>query len=122
MRGLSLKRCLEFCAALDKPVAALRDNDGHDPTTLTSELEKWLDGGKREVFIGDPKLGNTLEPQLLSFNSEESLRKILDITAYADINKWMAREKTEAAIRISESEFSITPPDYIKQAVSFIHG
>ena len=122
MRGLSLKRCLEFCAALDKPVAALRDNDGHDPTTLTSELEKWLDGGKRKVFIGDPKCGNTLEPQLLFFNSEESLRKILGITAHADINKWMAREKTEAAIRIAESEFSITPPDYIKQAVSFIHG
>ncbi|MCU7829149.1 MAG: AAA family ATPase [Candidatus Thiodiazotropha sp. (ex Myrtea sp. 'scaly one' KF741663)] len=121
MRGLSLKKCLEFCSALDKTVAALRDNDGNDPKDLESELSSWLKKGEREVFIGDNNHGNTLEPQLLSFNSEESLRSILGIANTADINKWMTREKTESAIRISESSSNITPPDYIKSAVEFIN-
>ncbi|WP_053460651.1 MULTISPECIES: ATP-dependent endonuclease [Xenorhabdus] len=42
MRGLSLGRCLELCAALDKPVAALRDNDGIDPSELQKPIENWL--------------------------------------------------------------------------------
>lgn len=121
MRGLSLKRCLELCAALDKTVAALRDNDGTDPADLRAPLEQWLKPGTREVFIGDLECGETLEPQLLHHNGEEKLRAILK-TGASDLVAWMGREKTEAALRLADSEQDITPPSYMHAAASFIHG
>ena len=122
MRGLSLARCLELCAALDKQVAALRDNDGLDPAELRSFVEEWLCPGRREVFIGAVEHGATLEPQLLHFNGDAALRKALGIKAHADVLTWMTREKTEAALRIIESSQTIAPPDYVRNAVEFIHG
>lgn len=122
MRGLSLKRCLELCAALDKKVAALRDNDGIDPTELSLQVQKWLVEGQRELFIGRVEDGVTLEPQLIHYNGGAVLRKILNLDTRADLLKWMIREKTEGALRIAESEERITPPDYMRAAAEFIHG
>jgi len=122
MRGLSLKRCLEFCAALDKTVVAMRDNDGIDPDSLRDDASEWLEDQKREIFIGQVSSGTTLEPQLVYSNGESTIRGILDIKAHADLDKWMKREKTECAIRIAESRESITPPEYMRLAAEFIHG
>lgn len=122
MRGLSLARCLELCAVLDKQVAALRDNDGHEPADLRTPLEKWLANGRRDLFIGDIEHGETLEPQLIHFNDEGNLRTILGITERADLLTWMTREKTEGALRIAASESRITAPEYMRRAAEFIHG
>lgn len=122
MRGVSLKRCLELCAALDKPVAAIRDNDGLDPSNLRVQVEKWLVEKRREIFIGEVKHGTTLEPQLVHHNGEAALRKVLDIPAHADLAKWMNREKTENALRIAKAEQTIVPPDYMRAAATFIYG
>jgi len=122
MRGLSLGRCLELCAALDKKVAALRDNDGVEPDDLLGPVRKWLSTGRRELFIGAVEHGKTLEPQLLHFNGETALRKALGITDCADLLTWMTREKTEAALRLAESSLRITAPDYMRAAAEFIHG
>lgn len=121
MRGISLRKCLELCSCLDKTVAALRDNDGLDPADLINDLLQWLESGKRELFIGDPKDGRSLESQILACNGENVIRSVLGVTDRADLSKWMTREKTEAAIRIAESTDQITPPDYIAKAVEFIH-
>jgi len=122
MRGLSLARCLELCTALDKKVAALRDNDGIDPAELRVPVQDWLSTGRRELFIGAVEHGKTLEPQLLHFNGETALRQVLGISSRADLLVWMTREKTEAALRIAESSHDITPPDYMHAACEFIHG
>ena len=122
MRGLSLKHCLELCAALDKTVAALRDNDGFKPAELRIEVQEWLVEGQRELFIGEVEDGETLEPQLVHFNDDAMLRKILNIETRADLSKWMKREKTEGALRIAESKQQITPPEYMRSAALFIHG
>ncbi len=122
MRGLSLKRCLTLCAALDKTVAALRDNDGIEPVELRTQVQEWLAQGRRELFIGEVEHGVTLEPQLIHFNGEAVLRKILNIDAGADLSKWMKREKTEGALRIAESQREMTPPEYMRAAAKFIHG
>ena len=122
VRGLSLARCLELCAALNKQVAALRDNDGMEANELRVSVQAWLSGGHREIFIGDVAHGETLEPQLIHFNSEATLREALQITPQADLLTWMTREKTEAALRISSSSVVITPPDYMRAAAEFIHG
>lgn len=122
MRGISLKRCLEFCSALDKEVAAIRDNDGVDPSELRKDVSCWLKEDRREVFIGKLENGNTLEPQILSFNKEEDIRKILKITDKANVLKWMTREKTEFSIRMAESKSKIVSPDYMEAAAEFING
>ena len=122
MRGLSLARCLELCAALDKKVAALRDNDGVDPVELRVPIQAWLSQGRRELFIGAVEHGTTLEPQLIHFNGNETLRLVLGITAGADLLTWMTREKTESALRIAESLQVINAPDYMLAASTFIHG
>lgn len=122
MRGLSLARGLELCAALNKSVAAIRDNDGVDPAELQSSLGKWLKKGERELFIGAVTDGETLEPQLIHHNGEALLREILNVSGHADLCKWMTREKTETALRITASSKKITSPKYILEAVKFAHG
>jgi energy-coupling factor transporter ATP-binding protein EcfA2 len=122
IRGLSLGRCLELCAALDKTVAAIRDNDGTEPAELRASLQQWLAEGRRQVFIGAVERGTTLEPQLVDHNGEAKLRWVLGITDAADLATWMRREKTETALRIASSKQVITPPDYMREAASFIHG
>jgi putative ATP-dependent endonuclease of the OLD family len=122
MRGLSLRRCLELCSALDKKVAALRDNDGIDPAILRQAVSAWLTTGRREIFIGDIEHGETLEPQIRSHNEESALRRILGVSSGANLATWMEREKTESALRIAESEEKISPPAYISAAANFING
>ncbi len=122
MRGLALARCLELCAAINKQVAVMRDNDGVEPVKLREPVEKWLDGTRRELFIGDVSDGKTLEPQLIHHNGEKRLRTILGITVAADLETWMIREKTEGALRIAESTDALIPPAYMEAAAKFIHG
>ncbi|MEW3810096.1 ATP-dependent endonuclease, partial [Pseudomonas aeruginosa] len=81
-----------------------------------------LEAGKRELFIGAQDAGRTLEPQLRACNSEETLRKTVGVTDRASLEKWMKREKTEAALRIAEAKETITPPPYMAAAAAFIHG
>ncbi|QOW18463.1 AAA family ATPase [Lysobacter ciconiae] len=122
MRGLSLARGLELCAALNKPGIALRDNDGIDPGELRESVDRWLKKDERELFVGEVAHGRTLEPQLIHHSGEPLLRDVLGIAAQADLLKWMTREKTEAALRISTSSKKIVPPAYMLEAVRFAHG
>ncbi|WP_208456618.1 ATP-dependent nuclease [Burkholderia gladioli] len=122
MHGLSLARGLELCAALNKPITALRDNDGVDPDEHRRSVDAWLKKGERELFIGDVAHGRTLEPQLIHHSGETLLRDILGIAVHADLLKWMSREKTEAALRISAASKKIVPPAYMLEAVRFAHG
>jgi hypothetical protein len=100
----------------------MRDNDGVDPLELRETVKQWLDGNKRELFIGAVADGHTLEPQLIKANGEEHLREVLGITARASLDTWMTREKTEGAMRIAESDKSLTPPRYITAAAEFIQN
>lgn len=122
MRGLALKRCLELAKLLDKRCAALRDNDEQDPSDLRAGLESYLDGARRELFVGDVASGRTLEPQLVSANSEDALARILGLTERASVPTWMKNNKTEAAIRIADSDERLAAPRYIEKAIEFIHS
>lgn len=122
VRGLSFARCLELCHALDKTVAVVRDNDGTSPDDLRNELASWLVAGKRQTFVGSLEGGSTLEPQIVHSNGVETVRAALGISANADVERWMSRQKTEAALRLAESEGQFIPPEYLKNAAFFIHG
>lgn len=120
MNGVALARALELCHALDRPVAALRDNDGNTPAHWEEKVKSYLAAGKRQLFIGDPSLGAPLEPQLMHSNASEDLRKMLNLDVDKDVAEWMAANKTEAALRLAESEDTLGIPEYIHQAIEFI--
>lgn len=121
MRGLALKRSLELARALGKRCAALRDNDNKEVADLIAGLGDLVEAGTREAFIGDNALGATLEPQLLAVNTDDALmRRALGVTDKADLPTWMGNNKTEAALRLAETEEAIQPPQYFTDAIEFI--
>lgn len=121
MRGLSLARCLELAKVTGKRCAVLRDNDGRVPADLITELGDLVDDTRRVPFIGEQDLGFTLEPQILSANPDEAqMRRILGVTEKANLDTWMSNNKTEAALRIAESDIALTAPPYFVEAIEFI--
>jgi hypothetical protein len=121
MAGVSLARALELSAALDRQVAAIRDNDGKQPSHWEAKVAAHLQQGKRQLFIGDPANGKTLEPQLIYVNGDATVRELLPIT---DDEKttldWMTDNKTETALVLAESPTSIAFPDYLNKAIEFV--
>jgi len=120
MGGLTFKRALELCAALDRGAVVLRDNDGKTPVEIREGLEDLLEQGKRELFVGDPSGGETLEPQMVAANGEETLREALKLGESTDVESWMSNNKTEAALWIHDSERTVTMPPYIMEAIKFL--
>lgn len=124
MQGVSLARALELAAALDhRKVAAIRDNDGQEPAHWRDPVAQYLADGKRDLFIGDPSLGRTLEPQIVTANAadEATLREALGITGKpTGAEEWMHGHKTGAALRLADSPTSIVYPDYLMQAIGFV--
>lgn len=123
MRGLSLARCLELAKVTGKRCAVLRDNDGMVPADLITDLGHLVDDTTRVPFIGERDLGFTLEPQILSANPDKAqMRRIFGITEKANLDTWMSNNKTEAALRIAESDVALTAPPYFVKAIEFIRG
>lgn len=118
MNGLTFKRALEMCRALDRDALALRDNDGLDPNVLMDDHGDLLAPPKRRMFVSEPSAGRTLEPQLIRANGEEMLRTVLGLNPTADVETWMTNNKADAALRIFDSEARISYPAYIKSAVA----
>lgn len=119
LRGVAFSRSLQLSTVLDRKVAALRDNDGKAIKHWTDRFASGLLAGKREIFIGDPADGKTLETQLLQTNGESHLRTVLGVAAEEDLAEWMEDHKTEGALRIAESDEKISFPKYILDAVAF---
>lgn len=77
MKGVALARSLELCAVLGRKAAVLRDNDGQPPGHWQGKVASFLSPGERELFIGHPNAGHTLEPQLISANDDAAIRYVL---------------------------------------------
>ena len=120
MGGLTFARALELCACLDRQAVALQDNDGRTPEELRASVAHLLAPDKRVLCVSDPAKGRTLEPQLLSVNHADRLRRILGVTDAADVNKWMQNNKTEGALRIFDADDRVTYPDYFVAAVELL--
>lgn len=121
MSGVSLARALELAAALGRRVAGVRDNDGKPSSHWEAKVAAYLSLEERQLFIGDPAKGKTLEPQLAAVNDDAVLRNALGI---ADDPKttteWMTDNKTEAALLLVESDTTLTYPDYLIDAMRFV--
>ena len=120
LRGVALRRSLQLCAALGRKVAALRDNDGKPATHWNALYAGQLVSGVRELFIGDPALGATLEPQMVQANEEAVLRRALDCPTDKTPAEWMTSHKTDAALRLATSTEELKYPLYMLNAIDFI--
>ena len=120
IRGTAFKRSLELCKAIEKDVIFLRDNDGEEHTHWEQHYGELLSPNCR-MFMGEPSLGTTLEPQIIKANESDatSLLHALDLSEKTDALTWMRKSenKTEAALRIFESKEGINFSPYIVEAV-----
>jgi predicted ATP-dependent endonuclease of OLD family len=120
MGGLTSRRALEVCRALKRRVTALQDNDGRTPDEIVDALGELLEDETRVLFVGDPDDGTTLEPQLVSANSINTLRAVLGLKDSVDPLEWMTNNKTEMAIRIFDAKEPISMPRYVREAIEFL--
>lgn len=120
MGGLSLKRFLSFARLLGKRCAVLTDNDGRDIADAEADLADYVDD-ERRVFFGDAAGGPTLEPQLVHANGGPVMRTTLGVAAHLDLATWMKNNKTEGAIRITDSAATLVAPTYFVDAMQFIY-
>ena len=120
MGGLTFRRALEICSALDRQVVALQDNDNQTPEEVREPVAALLATGRRALLVSELDHGSTLEAQLRSYNEEDVLRRVLQVPEGSDLAAWMARHKTEGALRILESEETIAFPPYIEDAVELL--
>lgn len=123
MAGVSLARALELAAALGRRAAGIRDNDGKPASHWEAKVAEHLQTGIRELFIGDPADGKTLEPQLAHVNDDATLRTALGLGNTDDDKAtvdWMTENKTEGSLLLAESDTSVTFPDYLQKAIEFV--
>jgi predicted ATP-dependent endonuclease of OLD family len=125
--GTRGKRALELCRALGRGrVAVLRDNDGLPASKWIGDASEFIEEDSREMFVGDPSEGKTIEPQFVKANLDHlrELAAIVGSKSYEEgtLTKYMECNKTLWSLRLLSSEISSTfvCPRYIKDAIDFI--
>lgn len=118
VRALAFKRFLDIAKPLNLDVCVLTDNDG-DVDALEKKYENYEGVGDISILYDEDEDYPTLEPQILKANDRELLNKILGKNFQDDdaLLKYMTSNKTEAAMKILESDEEIEIPGYIKDAV-----
>lgn len=132
--GTSFSRFLELAESLKIETAIVTDNDGK-PEALNAKYAKYNNCSHiticyepEAIMLPENLKGsleenynyNTLEPCLYRSNGASKLCEILEIPneSEAHLLKYMKRNKTDCALKISSSEASITYPNYIQRAIS----
>lgn len=119
--ALAFKRFLEIAALLELRVRVVTDNDG-DVAALRAKYSRYLAGTHDGISIcyDDDENAKTLEPQLLKANSRAVLNTILS-TKHPDdaaLLNYMAKNKTDCALKLFETNHAWTVPSYIENAVA----
>lgn len=122
INGLSFERCFELATLLGRSLFAIRDNDGHPPGYWQEKIGSYLQEGQRVLSIGDPGLGNTLEPQIVSANAPNSLQLVFPKVKASQFADWMQKNKTNAALAIATSEHTLNPPLYIQNVLDALEN
>ena len=122
INGLSFERCFELATLLGRSLFAIRDNDGHPPEYWQEKIGSYLQEGQRVLSIGDPGLGSTLEPQIVSANAPNSLQLVFPKVKASQFADWMQKNKTNAALAIATSEHTLNPPLYIQNVLDALEN
>jgi putative ATP-dependent endonuclease of the OLD family len=116
--SLAFKRFLEIAGLLSIEVDVVTDNDG-DVASLEKKYESYLVHKTIAIEYDKDESAKTLEPQLLKSNGRELVNSILgkSFETDADLLKYMAKNKTECALRFFETNIPWIVPRYIENAV-----
>lgn len=124
--GTRGKRALELSSRLERSrVAVLRDNDGEDPGHWIEDASDFI-SEDRQMFIGAPSDGFTLEPQMIHSNADklDDLAQIIGCSNSDEsrLEQYMKDHKTDWALRIATSDSSakLQCPEYMYRAMEFI--
>lgn len=118
--GTSHKRFMELGRALNRRTWAVRDNDGRTREEVTALFDGYLVDGVISLHTGRDPAYPTLEPQIVATNDLETLNRVLssDHASIDQVLQWMTANKTDAALRIYESDAAIRMPAYIVDVCS----
>ena len=120
--GVSFRRGFELASVLNRSLVALRDNDGKPPEHWQDKIKDFTKPNERELFVGQPNLGRTLECQIQSANSEDTIRTVLGLDNNVDLLDWMSTHKTATALKIATSPVKLNPPKYIADAINSLQS
>lgn len=122
VRGLSFKRFLEIAVMIKKKVIVVTDNDGNYTKNITEKYKDYFEHDFITICADKSETIPTLEAQISSVNSLESLNEILgtSFTKQEDLVTFMREpsNKTECALKIFESKSNISIPAYIEKAIN----
>lgn len=132
VQGLAFKRFLSIARALPQMrVAVVTDNDGDYEHHIRIKYADYMNEQYPNIKIcADERIElNTLEPQFVDANSDklDTLRKIfgLEENKYPTkdtITDYMKNNKTDWALKIFDSEKRFETPQYIDEAVDWVHN
>lgn len=128
VRGLSFKRFLDIARRLDKRVTVVTDNDGNYETRIKKKYQDYEGIDCIKVFASDNEDLKTLEPQFVEANKDKltEIRELIGISeadypAQKNVSDYMEDNKTEWALAVFNSDKSYNYPDYITEAIEWVH-
>lgn len=122
VRGLSAQRFLDLAIPLKRRCRVVTDNDGQPHEEVEATFAQYAAESFITVHVGkDPTLPS-LEPQLLGVNDRATLNTVFGTSHQTDekLLRYMRAKNNKAscALKIFESDSTITMPSYIRDAVA----
>lgn len=124
--GLAFKRFLEIATVINKSVAVVTDNDGDYDNKILSKYKEYDGARKIKICADNRNELRTLELQIVDAN-KYNLKLLCNILEIDEshyhttemIANYMISNKTESALRVFNSKYSIQYPDYINNVISW---
>lgn len=115
IRGLSFKRYLEIAKHLNEKVAVITDNDGDCQENCINKYASFNNIANLKVFFEEDESLVTFENVLYNDNKD-----LCNELFGPDAEKYMLRNKTEAAFALLNNDDSLIVPEYIRGAIEWI--
>lgn len=116
-RGLSFKRYLEIAKLTRSKVAVITDNDKDFQKNCVDKYSEFSEDINIEIFYDSDNTKQTFETVLYGINATLCNSLFGD-----DAQKYMLKNKTEAAFALLSQDQHIVVPDYMKRAIDWIRG
>jgi predicted ATP-dependent endonuclease of OLD family len=119
VRGLSFKRFLDISMILKNKVVVITDNDEDYQKEVVEKYADYSAMQNIKICADQDNTCPTLEPQIVKCNDLKVLNQILGRKAVqkSELIDYMVKNKTECALRLFETDISITIPQYILDGI-----
>jgi predicted ATP-dependent endonuclease of OLD family len=122
LKGLAFKRFLDIAILLKTLTSVITDNDEDYQQNINVKYADYLDDENIKIYASEDESLPTLEPQIVSVNSLETLNSILG-TSFESKEGLVAymtnkNNKTDCALKIFNSVQKIKFPKYVIDAIN----